>query len=490
MRSSSLMAAAVVAALGACGPQQNTSSLPPRVAAQHAAIIGGHTDMADPEVFEIEIIGDNNEGASCTGTLIDQHTLITAAHCVDPRTIGATDITLYVMNLTNDQSAGSSDYISVTKMQFHPAWDPDTLANDVGAVLLSEVPIGVTPKQWNKTSISDLTGKTIRAVGYGANLGGTDPSGAGLKREVDLTFRRIDPQIFYLGDLTAKGICHGDSGGPSFYTFPDGVERVVGVHSFTAEDDCLDGADTRVDYVQSFVTDWINANEEPNCGDDGRCATGCATPDIDCLCAADGQCTAMCPDLNRDPDCPPDCGMNQTCSTMPCPVPDPDCVPLGEECSSANLCLSRLCVTDLQHMTPYCTAMCSTDADCSAGDDMFCDPTSSFCSYKTSPLTAMGLACKPVESVCDSGGICAGVSSALAYCSKPCTQDTDCTDSGSTCATSYDGLMYCSEPPKPVVQLPLLSAQGDKASVGCTSAAGVLPLLALLALGRSRRRRT
>ncbi len=125
MRSTSLMTAMLAAALVACGPQQNASSLPPKVAAQHAAIIGGQTDSADPEVFEIEIIGDNDEGASCTGTLIDQHTLITAAHCVDPRTIGATDITLYVMNLTKMTRPPEPKTTSRSpKMQFHPRGTP------------------------------------------------------------------------------------------------------------------------------------------------------------------------------------------------------------------------------------------------------------------------------------------------------------------------------------------------------------------------------
>jgi uncharacterized protein (TIGR03382 family) len=81
--------------------------------------------------------------------------------------------------------------------------------------------------------------------------------GSGVRRSVDLIFDSIQSRTFYLGDQTQHGVCHGDSGGPSFHTFPDGVERLVGVHSFTARTDCLLGGDTRVDAFAPFIQGWL-----------------------------------------------------------------------------------------------------------------------------------------------------------------------------------------------------------------------------------------
>ena len=124
----------------------------------------------------------------------------------------------------------------LTESRFHPLWQGQG-NNDIAVALLQTAP-AVTPKPWNQVSITALTGQTIRAVGYGANMGGTMPTGGGVRRQVNLTFRMIFQDIFFLGDGSGHGVCHGDSGGPSFFTFSDGVERVVGVHSFTTNEAC------------------------------------------------------------------------------------------------------------------------------------------------------------------------------------------------------------------------------------------------------------
>jgi hypothetical protein len=462
------------------------------VGTTRSAIIGGTTDNGDPEVFELLIFDVNNQnnGAGCSGTLIADHTILTAAHCVDPRTINATAIDIYVLNATNDQTVGFGDMIHVTKMQYHPSWDPMMLTNDIGLALLAKSPTGVTPKPWNTESIGGLTGDPIRAVGYGASAGGTNPTGGGLKREVPLVFNNIYNDVFELGDGTGHGICHGDSGGPSFYTFPDGVERVVGVHSFTESAACLTGADSRTDYFKSFIDGWLTANEAPTCATDGRCLQGCTPIDQDCACAADGMCTAACLNPAMDPDCPKDCGMNNVCSIQPCPVPDPDCVPNGQPCGTGNHCQTRLCVPDAQHMDPYCTAACTSDADCSGVANMQCNVAGGFCQYiQVADPLALGSPCG-AGTACATGTICAGTSLATAYCSTPCPNgQSDCTDGTSTCQANFDGHdKYCAEPAKSVVTLPAMyTAQEAAAQTGCASVAGLLPLLGVLGLLRRRR---
>jgi hypothetical protein len=463
-------------ALPACGPIERA---PARIATSKGAIVGGMLDAADPQVFELEIVGDNHTGSYCTATLIDRRTLLTAAHCVDPRTVGAQSVTLRAMNLANDSAAGSSDYLKVTESRFHPAWNLNTLDNDIGLALLEVAP-AVTPKPWNAQSVSAMSGLPLRAVGYGTT--GIGGAGAGLRREVALTFRQVTAAKIFLGDQAAMGICHGDSGGPSLHTFPDGIERVVGVHSYTLDQNCLDGADTRVDAQADFIQQWIDEKEAASCGEDGRCKMGCAPVDLDCVCGLDGACTTDCPNLLKDPDCPKDCIANSICSVKACPVPDIDCAVVGHGCNGPLQCVSRMCVSDPQHLA-YCSQGCVVSADCPA--HMECDATQ-ICRFKQLPLVSLNATCNPDLQACGPGRVCSGRTTADTRCAKSCYDERDC-DAEQLCVVGADNQKFCGN--KPDVVLPLAKLEEKAAPAGCASVPGSLGLLCLLALKRQRRKR-
>ena len=456
-----------------CGP----TALAPEHGAVRGAIVGGNFDPADPQVFELWIVGNNAAASTCTATLIDMRTLLTAAHCVDPRTIGATSITVSAMNLSSDASAGPADYIKVTEMRTHPQWNLNTLDNDIGVALLETSPAGVTPKSWNSQSVAGMSGLPLRAVGYGTT--GPAGVGAGVRREVPLIFRQVTAEKIFLGDQSSKGICHGDSGGPSFHVFPDGTERVVGVHSYTVDQTCLDGADTRVDVQSSFIQQWISEKEAPTCGEDGRCKLGCTPMDIDCVCGPDGMCTTQCPNLLKDPDCPKDCAPNGVCSVKACPIPDVDCAAIGGACTGSLQCVSRSCVSDPQH-TPYCSQGCTVTSDCPA--KMECGGTQT-CHFKQLPLVALELGCDPDRESCGPGAICTGRLATATRCAKSCFDGRDC-DPDLICETSYDGQKFCTS--KPQVILELAKAEGP-AAPGCQAAP--MGLVAWLSLAGWRPRR-
>ena len=304
----------------ACGPDALESR---GVHSRSDAILGGTADSSSTDVFLMGMTYDNGHSGVCSAFLFGERSLLTAAHCVDPATEGANTVTIKATNKASDSMAMASDYLDVVDVRMHPQWAGNAGTNDVAAVLLSAPP-GTSPRQLNRTALSGFTGMMVRAVGYGRTAPGTSDSGT--RHSVTVAVTGVSSDTFDLGVSGSSGICVGDSGGPSLFTFGDGVERAVGVHSY-GSGSCGDGTDMRVDVFTAFADQWL-ADKEPNhCGADGTCMEGCTPADPDCACAGDGVCNAACPDLLADPDCPPDCVANGVCSTQPCPVPDPDCAP-------------------------------------------------------------------------------------------------------------------------------------------------------------------
>jgi len=473
----SLLPALLVLAVAGCGPLEAPEAAAPSEASRADAIVGGTVTTGDPNVFMLILQGNNGQGSLCTATLIDRRTLLTAAHCVDPSILGATSVQIIATNAPNEnQIVWGVNTWRVVETRRHPNWNSATLSGDIAMALLDSTP-NVTPKPWNQNALA--SGQAVRDVGYGTT--GASGAGSGVKRTVDLIITQLSPTLLYVGNGVNKGICHGDSGGPSFRTFADGVERVVGVHSFTMTEDCTQGASTRVDAYKSFVQQWLNEKEAATCATDGRCVANCPQVDLDCVCKADGQCTAACPDLNVDPDCG-DCGANGVCSTNACPVKDPDCVDEGGACSSATQCVGRKCVVDPQHSAPYCSKACASSSQCSAGYE--CNTSGGFCQHTQLPPAGVGQACTPGGTFCGERGVCTGSTANNTLCRVSCVDATGC-PKDFTCATGYDNQRYCLEPPKPPILLPRAFIEG-RAAEGCSAGVGLFPLLAVLVLRRRR----
>jgi secreted trypsin-like serine protease len=326
--------AGVMAAAACCAACVAPSSSSPPIGSASQAIINGVTDSNDDAVVMVlsQVPGSMN-ASLCTGEVVSPHVVLTAAHCVDPRTVGTGATTLVFPDQTLSMT---SQHLAAQATHFDPAFDPDpsTVANghDVGVVILAN-PTTIAPVPYNRDPIpTTMVGSAARLVGYGiTDAGDTTGMTAGTRRTAPTTLAHLDMLFVGLQD-GAHGICEGDSGGPAFMTF-NGTERIVGVTSFgftgcpltaTAQEEMAGfeaGNDTRIDTFADFVDQWVLMFDPPPKGPGDMC-----TSDADC---APRTCEQT--------------SVGKICAQSCDPAAMPATCPAGTTCT--NVDGSNLCVT-------------------------------------------------------------------------------------------------------------------------------------------------
>ncbi len=374
----------IAAAAAAC-----TAPDPEKISTRAAPVLQGAYDSGDGAVVALT----NADGAViCTGTLISSRVVLTAGHC----TYGFAPAFAYFGTSTPFRPG---DLIRVDRALPHPDYTPNDFRHaDVGVVILRARSLA-EPRPWNAQPLDDtIVGHDIRIVGFGFQQPeGVDDRRIGDKMSVHLSILQlIEPKEYeYL-----LGTCNGDSGGPQFFTFPDGVERVIGVTSYGRGGCTGNSGAHRVDFYDSWIRQQIAAFDPPSCQHDFRCVSGCPTVDPDCPCAPDdGGCSALCNDPASDPQCPLGCGGGDFCLHA-CPAPDPDC---GDPCVAESHCIQDCPTRDPDCPAPVgLGAACSSDFDCAdgslcltaaPGEDSICTPT---CERGRGGCGA-GLECRPVD---------------------------------------------------------------------------------------------
>jgi hypothetical protein len=327
------------------------------------AVTNGTADPGDPAVVALV---DKDGATRCTGALIAEHVVLTAAHC-QIRPDNHADF-----RVVFGAAVDGGTVVDISDATTHPRFEPATWRSDLALLVIRQAapaaPLPLDPRDLDGA----LVGEAFAAVGFGRS--GIAAADEGVKRsgtarvtalgDVDLTTAPAPSQP-----------CAGDSGGPALFTVED-ASVITGVVSH-GDDACQDHATyARVDVArQTFIAPYLaamapgaRATGEP-CRHDDHCAEG------PCLQAADEPslwfCGRVCADRTDCPD-----GM--TCAADGCRYPVPSPGALGSPCTSWRDCVDQECFEEEGVCTRRCVAFgenaCPAGHVCTytSGVDFFC----------------------------------------------------------------------------------------------------------------------
>ena len=362
-------------------------------------------------------------GGACTGTLVADNAVLTAAHCVrdcddygnNCQNLTAGQLTVYV---GNDYSSPSATF-GVRAVHYNPNYSGNLYGNDLAyhdnaVVILSGSAsaqyASITPIAMNSTSLSSSYVDTaVQAVGYGVTHNNDYNS---TKYWASLAIGSVGTYELTAGDpSSAQGVCNGDSGGPLLLSI-GGAVKIIGTVSW-GDGSCL--ADDHFSRVDANLT-WINGilSQYPS-------GTDCEETCGNAQCGTVGSCTCG------------SCSTGLTCQNNQCVTTSTDCGSV----TYMGCCNGSTAV--------WCEEGTLAEADCSAqggcgwvnadygyycggsGADPSGDLPLSCDGEPTCEQTCLAVECGSYQG-CDCGGCSSGQSCQYNECVTVTDDDDDTTD--------------------------------------------------------------
>lgn len=230
------------------------------------AITGGQVDTRNTYPFVGMLAFYDAEGEymhRCTGTLVSSTVVLTAGHCTD----GASSAHTYFRITVPDDFRENPTGLAGTP-HTHPDYNGNTLANDVGLVILEEsVILSEYPVIASEGFLGDLKASheikkdVFVAVGYGGVTGFPPPviTFDLVRRYAESPYRGLTRNNLHLHQnpkaTGSGGTCFGDSGGPRFW------EDTLVIVSVTSWGDAICRSNDRsqrldIPSVLDFLAEW------------------------------------------------------------------------------------------------------------------------------------------------------------------------------------------------------------------------------------------
>lgn len=232
----------------------------PPDASYHDAVVALHDRTSSGSVYTTPF---------CSGTLVTNQVVVTAAHCVTTGSGGTSSAGSIAVYVGDDPSVDLASHVyTVSEVQRHPSYSTSTLYNDIAVLRLSSpISEGYAPVSHLPSSLA-ITSADIGSTMNFAGFGYQETGAYGDKMQIDLPLGALgcgvsgcpssgstSTQVSY-SQTGGYGPCSGDSGGPMFIN-RGGTVYLAGVTSYGDASCTRYGVSTKVDYYQSWIDGFI-----------------------------------------------------------------------------------------------------------------------------------------------------------------------------------------------------------------------------------------